>query len=77
MKRSESENKEQFLETKRTMTPLQRFRSIARSVLSQNQWTKALQTKIAEEHSKEFNINRESGGQAEVLTFNASGKSNF
>lgn len=56
---------------------IDRFRSLARSVQSQGRWTKALQTKIADEHSKEFQINQESGGSNVILSFNVNGKQIF
>ena len=59
----------------KNVTPLKRFRSLARSVQSQSRWTKALLSKIAEEHNREFNVSRrQSRGGEEILSFNATGK---
>ena len=59
------------------LEPLERFRRLARSVKSQGWWTKALQTKIADEHSKEFHIHQKSGQTDAVLSFNVSGEQTF
>ena len=56
---------------------LERFRSLARSVQSQGRWTKALQSKIAEEHSKGLKVSQQAGGNNEMLSFNVSGKTHF
>ena len=71
---SEKEQKVQDPKVEKIVAPLERFRSLARSVQSQGRWTKALQSKIAEEHSKEFKISQQSGGLTEILSFNVSGK---
>lgn len=71
---SKIERKIQGPTEEKKVTPLERFRSLARSVQSQGRWTKALQSKVAEEHSKEFKINQANGGNSEILSFNASGK---
>lgn len=63
--------------SEKKMPALERFRSIARSVQSQGRWTKDLQSKIAEEHSKEFKISQQADGNAEMLSFNVSGKTHF
>lgn len=55
-------------------SPKERFRRIARSVQSQSRWTKALQTKIASEHSKDFHITQKSGESNLILSFNANGE---
>lgn len=55
-------------------SPLERFRRLARSVQSQSRWTRALQSKIAGEHSKVFQINQES---EKVLSFNSGGNQTF
>lgn len=55
-------------------SPLEKFRRLARSVQSQSRWTRALQSKIADEHSKVFQINQESG---KVLSFNSGGNQTF
>ena len=59
------------------LTPIERFRRFARSVTSQGWWTKALQTKIADEHSKEFHINQKSGQTDVALSFNVNGEQIF
>lgn len=59
------------------LSPIDRFRRIARSVQSQSRWTKALQTKIAGEHSKEFQITQKSGDSNLILSFNANGEQIF
>ena len=59
------------------LAPLERFRRLARSVKSQGWWTKALQTKIADEHSKEFHIHQKSDQTDVVLSFNVSGEQTF
>jgi len=59
------------------LSPLERFRRLARSVKSQSWWTKALQTKIADEHSKEFHIHQKSGQTDVILSFNANGEQIF
>lgn len=61
-------------EQSKPVSPRERFRRLARSVQSQSRWTKALQSKIADEHSKDFQINQESGGSHVILSFNANGK---
>lgn len=59
----------------RKVTPQERFRRLARTVQSQDRWTKALQSKIAEDHKREFNIcRRQSREREEIFSFNASGK---
>lgn len=58
-------------------SPLERFRRLARSVKSQGWWTKALQTKIADEHSKEFHIHQNSGQTDVILSFNVNGEQIF
>lgn len=55
-------------------SPLERFRRLARSVQSQSRWTRALQSKIADEHSKVFQINQES---EKVLSFKSGGNQTF
>lgn len=59
------------------LTPIEKFRRLARSVKSQGCWTKALQTKIADEHSKEFHIQQKSGQTDVVLSFNVNGEQIF
>lgn len=59
------------------LSPIDRFRRIARSVQSQSLWTKALQTKIAVEHSKEFHIVQKSGESDMILSFNTNGEQIF
>lgn len=56
------------------LSPIERFRRLARSVKSQGWWTKALQTKIVDEHSKEFHIQQKSGQTDVVLSFNVNGE---
>ena len=70
---TEKEQKIRVPGSEKKMAPLERFRSLARSVQSQGRWTKALQSKIAEKHRKEFNISQQSGGHTEILSFNVSG----
>ena len=72
---AEIEQNLQLKVEEKKVTPLERFRSLARSVQSQGRWINALQSKIAEEHNKEFNVSRrQSRGGEEILSFNASGK---
>lgn len=59
------------------LSPIGRFRRLARSVQSQGWWTKALQTKIADEHTKEFHINQKSGQTDVILSFNVNGEQMF
>lgn len=72
---SSSMKKVKCLETEQLkLSPKNRFRRIARSIQSQSWWTKALQTKIADEHSKEYQILQKSGESNSVLSFNTSGE---
>ena len=72
---AEIEQNLRFKVEEKKITPLERFRSLARSVMSQGRWTKDLRSKVAEEHNREFNVSRrQSRGGEEILSFNASGK---
>ena len=72
---AEIEQNLRFKVEEKKITPLERFRSLARSVMSQVRWTKDLLSKVAEEHNREFNVSRrQSRGGEEILSFNASGK---
>ena len=72
---AEIEQNLRFKVEEKKITPLERFRSLARSVMSQSRWTKDLRSKVAEEHNREFNVSRrQSRGGEEILSFNASGK---
>ena len=72
---AEIEQNLRFEVEEKKITSLERFRSLARSVMSQGRWTKDLQSKVAEEHNREFNVSRrQSRGGEEILSFNASGK---
>ena len=54
------------------LSKIEKFRRVASSVGSQGGWTKALQTKIADEHSSQIS------GQTDVsLSFNANGEHIF
>ena len=76
---SDTKNQQKVQEAKegKKMTPMERFHSLARSVQSQNRWTKSLQSKIAEQHSREFSTNRKQSQGEEALSFNVSGKRAF
>lgn len=57
---------------KSKLSKIEKFRRVASSVGSQGGWTKALQTKIADEHSSQIS------GQTDVsLSFNANGEHIF
>ena len=76
-KEGEKDQKIKEDKEEKEMAPVERFRSLARS-LQANRWTKALQSKIAEEYREEFNITQQNqGGSDEILSFNVIGKQIF